>query len=129
MTGVQTCALPISIFIWLYVDAVRKICLEKRGDEPEDAEPAGWILRREKSGLGAFSLILGCIVAALGLFRAPVSDLVGEVFQIAVAHGSVHPAFWIYYSGAFATGFSFLSGWRHGAWLGTNSIGYSGFIG
>ena len=108
-----------TIFIWLYVDAVRKICLEKRGDEPEDAEPAGWILRREKSGLGAFSLILGCIVAALGLFRAPVSDLVGEVFQIAVAHGSVHPAFWIYYSGAFATGFSFLSGWRHGAWLGT----------
>ncbi len=37
-----------TIFIWLYVDAVRKICLEKRGDEPEDAEPAGWILRREK---------------------------------------------------------------------------------
>ncbi len=70
-----------TIFIWLYVDAVRKICLEKRGgDEPEDAEPAGWILRRE-SGLGAFSPHSGLHCRRpFGLFRAPVSDLVGEVF-------------------------------------------------
>ena len=109
-----------TIFIWLYVDAVRKICLKKAGDEPEDAEPAGWILRRE-SGLGRVQPHSGLHCRRpFGLFRAPslrpcgrsFPDPGGPAAACIPLSGSIIP-------GVLPPAFHSCAGWRPAPGLGT----------
>jgi len=81
-----------TVFVWLYVDAVRIVVLEKAPDG-STPRPRGMIV-----------LALGLLVALLGLFRVPLTDLVGASFGLSVEHASTHGAFWCFYLGALVTG-------------------------
>ncbi len=105
-------AAATTVFIWLYVDAVRRISLERpaHADADRQAEDAGrrCPLFSADSGLTPLLFLLGLIVALLGLFRGPLTDAVGGAFGITLQHSLVHPAFWWLYAGAFVTGAAFL---------------------
>ena len=48
--------------------------------------------------------VLGVLVALMGLARVPMLDVAAGWAGLQVAHAGVHPAFWIYFAGAFACG-------------------------
>ena len=49
-------------------------------------------------------MVLGVLVALMGLARVPMLDVAAGWAGLQVAHAGVHPAFWIYFAGAFACG-------------------------
>ncbi len=103
-------AAATTVFIWLYVDAVRRVSLEEAPESAEGADaaaPAPGGLSG-LSGLGLPLLGLGLLTAALGLLRAPLTDAVGGHFGLLVMHAPVHPAYWCFYVGAFVAGLAFL---------------------
>lgn len=93
-------AAATTVFIWLSVDTVRIMVLEK--DDQAQATPRhpGWSL----------VVGLGVLVAILGLFRGPVTDMLGAATGLEVVHASSHGAFWCYYLGALASGLLSLMG-------------------
>lgn len=97
-------AAATTIFIWLYVDAVRAICLE---DNESDAETAG-----KGVSAGAIALWLGILVAVLGIFRMPLTDMVAAPFGLVAPHSEVHISYWVLYAGAFAAGIASLLKFR-----------------
>lgn len=105
-------AAATTVFIWLYVDAVRRISLERPAHADADRETEGAGRRcplfSADSGLTPLLFLLGLLVALLGLFREPLTDAVGGAFGITLQHSLVHPAFWWLYAGAFVTGAAFL---------------------
>ncbi len=116
-------AAATTVFIWLYVDAVRRICLERPAHAGADREEEGSGRRcplfSADSGLTPLLFLLGLLVALLGLFRGPLTDAVGAAFGIALPHCLVHPAFWCLYAGAFVTGAAFLLRVRVAPYIGT----------
>lgn len=114
-------AAATTVFIWLYVDAVRRICLERPAHDGGDAEASGrrCPLFSADSGLTPLLFLLGLIVALLGLFRGPLTDAIGGAFGIAVPHSLVHPAFWWLYAGAFVTGAAFQLRVKAAPYIGT----------
>lgn len=116
-------AAATTVFIWLYVDAVRRISLERpaHADADREAEGSGrrCPLFSAESGLTPLLFLLGLLVALLGLFRGPLTDAVGGAFGIALPHCLVHPAFWCLYAGAFVTGAAFLLRVRVAPYIGT----------
>lgn len=93
-------ALTTTVFIWLYVTAVRVTVLEPA---PETTPGTG----APRAG-GLTTLLLACAVALLGLGRGPLTDLLASG-GFAAPHSAVHPAYWCYYLGAFLTGLAFLA--------------------
>lgn len=95
-------AFATTIFIWLYVEAVQRVCLEKPsarkrlGDGVEGDRP------------GALTVALAILTAALGVLRSPLTDLFALPFGVSVPHSPVNISFWILYIGAFVTGALFL---------------------
>lgn len=114
-------AAATTVFIWLYVDAVRRICLERPAHDGSGAEASGrrCPLFSAGSGLTPLLFLLGLLVALLGLFRGPLTDAVGGAFGITVPHSLVHPAFWWLYAGAFVTGAAFLLRVKAAPYIGT----------
>lgn len=111
-------AAATTVFIWLYVDAVRRICLEKPA-QPPTAAAAEHSSQASCSGLTPILGILGLAVAILGVFRGPITDAIGAGFGLILPHSAVHPAFWCLYAGAFATGAAFLMRVQAAQYLGT----------
>ena len=100
MAGLLVMALATTVFIWLYVDAVRQVALES---SPEDAKP--WVA----PGGNVFVVFgLAAVVALLGLLRGPITDVLGSAHGISLPHAAVHPAYWCFYAGAFLTALAFL---------------------
>ena len=97
-------AAATTVFIWLYVDAVRRVSLEA----PYDAEDEAPATRSAFGGLSLPLLGLGLLTAALGQLRGPLTDAVGGHFGLTVMHAPVHPAYWCFYAGAFIAGLAFL---------------------
>lgn len=102
-------AAATTAFIWLYVDCMRQICLS---DPKTPAAPV-------RKNPGTLIILLGALVALLGIFRNPLTDLAGYAFGIQMPHSPAHVCWWIYYIGAFATGGAFLFRFRYAAELGT----------
>lgn len=92
-----------TVFIWLYVDAMRRVCLE---EAPLSVEPAASGSAGAVGGLIMF--VPAAAVATAGLLRAPLTEWLGAHFGLAVAHAPVHPAYWCFYAGAFIAGLAFL---------------------
>ena len=51
---------------------------------------------------------LAAVVALLGVFRGPLTDMLAAAHGVSVPHAVAHPAYWCYYAGAFLTGIAFL---------------------
>lgn len=112
MTCMMIMAACTTAFIWLYVDCMRRICLEKL----PDGAPAPAAADKKPE---ARVIILGVIVALLGIFRNPVTDFIGLCVGIDIPHSTVQASYWIYYIGAFATGVLFLVKWRYSRYFAT----------
>lgn len=95
-----------TVFIWLYVDAVRRVCLEEAPTSAESADSGSAGASGVSGGLIMFALALA--VAALGLLRGPLTAWLGAHFGLAALHAPVHPAYWCFYGGAFIAGLAFL---------------------
>lgn len=106
-------AAATTVFIWLYVETVRQICLEKSAPDISGSH------EEKFSGMGAPTLVAAIIVACLGLFRAPFTDLTGLPFGLDLMHSPVQCSYWVYYIGAFITGLAFLLKLRWAPILGT----------
>ncbi|WP_165075707.1 MULTISPECIES: proton-conducting transporter membrane subunit [unclassified Desulfovibrio] len=109
-------AAATTIFIWLYVVAVRHICLERPAGGKEVAGEKAVLFG---TGLTPALFVLGLAVALLGVFRAPITDAIGGAFGLALPHSPVSPAFWCLYIGAFVTGAAFLMRVQVAPYIGT----------
>ena len=58
--------------------------------------------------------MLGVLVALMGLARGPMLDVAAGWAGLQVAHATVHPAFWIYFAGAFVCG---VAAWAKFRWM------------
>ena len=58
--------------------------------------------------------VLGVLVALMGLARGPMLDVAAGWAGLQVAHATVHPAFWIYFAGAFVCG---VAAWAKFRWM------------
>lgn len=106
-------ALATTVFIWLYVEAVQIVCLEK----PLASVQAKGESRPDRPG----PLVLGLAIltALLGIFRNPLTDLFALPFGLDVPHSPVNIAYWILYIGAFVTGILYLLRLRFAPFIGT----------
>lgn len=107
-------ALATLIFMWLYVDTMRRICLEP-GTPREQPKQFSPVIAKP----GMLALGLGVIVAALGLLRDPLANAVAGFYGDELIHAPVHFAFWVYFTGAFITGAAWLLRFRFASQLGT----------
>lgn len=112
LTGLLVMALATTVFIWLYVNTVRQVVLE---DAPEDSPTALGPMR------GTAGLMIGLAVAVgiMGVFRGPLTSLIGGQYGFVAPHSPVHPSYWCYYLGAFAVGGAFLLRMRIAPLVGT----------
>lgn len=107
-------AAATTVFIFLYVDTVRRICLQApSGDEAPELK------RPDISEHKTLVLGLGLLVAVLGLLRHPVAEGIGAIFGLGIPQASPHISYWIYYIGAFVTGAAFFWKAKFAPWLGT----------
>ena len=102
MAALMGMAIATTVLIWLHVEAVRIAVLDTTGEET----PASWAA---PSGNVFVMLGLAVVVALLGLFRGPITELFASSYNVAVPHSATHPAYWCYYAGAFLTGIAFLA--------------------
>lgn len=102
MAALLVMAAATTVFIWLYVDAVRQVVLEPAPEATPSAQSA------PSGGSGWLVLLLGLAVALLGVLRAPLTDLLGAHFGLMPEHAPAHPVYWCFYAGAFAAGLAFL---------------------
>lgn len=104
-------ALSTTVFVWLYVDAVRRIVLEGGSGEPAPwGAPGG--------GLSVLAASAAAVVL-MGLLRGPLTDFLGTGGGVSLPHAAVHPAYWCYYLGAFLTAGAFWIKSRHASLVGT----------
>ena len=102
MAALLCMALATTVLVWLHVEAVRIAVLDTTGEETS----ASWAA---PSGNVFVMLGLAVVVALLGLFRGPITELFASSYNVAVPHSATHPAYWCYYAGAFLTGIAFLA--------------------
>lgn len=101
MAALLCMALATTVLIWLHVEAVRIAVLDTTGEE----STASWAA---PSGNVFIMLGLAAVVALLGIFRGPITELFASSYNVALPHSASHPAYWCYYAGAFMTGLAFL---------------------
>ena len=106
--GPVIAALCCTCFLWLHVEALRNVCLEK-GDE----------LPRETCAISHLAIVLAAIVIFLGMGRGFVTGTLATLAGASVAHPGVHPAAAVLYFGAFVTAFL---GYRVHKWRDASSI-------
>jgi len=101
MAGLLCMAAATTIMVWLQVEAVSTVVLETPHEDEQDswAAPAGNVF---------IMLGLAAVVALLGVFRGPLTDMLAAAHGVSVPHAVAHPAYWCYYAGAFLTGIAFL---------------------
>lgn len=106
-------AFATTVFIWLYVETVQIVCLEKAPNSKK--------LPTDATGDQTGPLVAGLatLVALLGIFRSPLTDLFALPFGLEVPHSPVNIAFWILYVGAFVTGGAALMRLRFTPFIGT----------
>ncbi|MDR2745027.1 MAG: oxidoreductase [Desulfovibrio sp.] len=97
-------AAATTVFVWLHVDAARRVMLTPRD---------GTFTGGSSSG-AALMLVLGLLVAMMGLGRDALTGMVCRSFAVQVSHGGTHSAYWFLYAGALVAGVF--------AWLGRNRI-------
>ena len=90
-------AVTATVLIALHVDALRQCFLQPCSTACDGA--ASGSCRSD-----ALTLVLGVLVALMGLARGPMLDVAAGWAGLQVAHATVHPAFWIYFAGAFVCG-------------------------
>ena len=90
-------AVTATVLIALHVDALRQCFLQPCSTACDGA--ASGSCRSD-----ALTLVLGVLVALMGLARGPMLDVAASWAGLQVAHATVHPAFWIYFAGAFVCG-------------------------
>ena len=100
-------AVTATVLIALHVDALRQCFLQPcstacDGDAPSSCRS------------DALTLVLGVLVALMGLARGPMLDVAAGWAGLQVAHATVHPAFWIYFAGAFVCG---VAAWAKFRWM------------
>lgn len=100
--------------VWLHVDTVRRVCLQKASDaeEPE----TGILPAANDRSLLVF--VFGAAVALMGLFRGSMTDAISGCFGITLEHAGTHAAALLYYVGAFVTAAAFLARLRYASWIG-----------
>ncbi|MBQ7618074.1 MAG: oxidoreductase, partial [Desulfovibrio sp.] len=98
-------AAATTAFIWLHVDAICKVWLE----EGKDKEQGSYAKDHNFLALG-----LAAIVALLGIFRVGFAQFCGGMVEAP----ATHPAYLIFYIGAFVTGIAYFIGLRYSAFLG-----------
>ena len=101
ITALLIMAAATTVFIWLYVDAVRLLVLETPLAEATQKN-------RCSTCNGRLLVLAATAVALLGLLRTPLTDLIAGLCGTNINHVGVHPAFWCYYLGALITGLLFL---------------------
>ena len=111
-------AMTTTAFIWLYVNAVRVICLERPAEDEKEKENL-----REKPG--ALVIALGALVALMGIFRNQLGDFFALPLGFQLAHNSVHCSWWILYIGAFVTGLAWWKNFRYAAQLGVGAFAFA----
>ncbi|MBQ7607043.1 MAG: oxidoreductase, partial [Desulfovibrionaceae bacterium] len=94
-------AAATTVFIWLHVDTVCKIWLEK--GKKDDLAPVPATLAGNIA-----PIILAVILACLGIFRNSLASGLGSLSGFMPEHACTNPAFLIFYIGAFVTGAAFL---------------------
>ncbi|MDE7064229.1 MAG: oxidoreductase, partial [Desulfovibrionaceae bacterium] len=94
LAGLLLAAACATVFIWLSVEAVRSVCLEKADVLPAESAP-----------VPASAVACGAAVAVLGLWRTPLTGmLAGALGPDSLSHAVyMHPAFAVLYGGAFVT--------------------------
>ncbi|MDR1658813.1 MAG: oxidoreductase, partial [Desulfovibrio sp.] len=87
-------AAATTVFVWLYVDAARRVMLTPRDGASTGGSSSG----------AALMLVLGLLVAVLGLGRDALTGIVCRGFAVQLSHGGVHSAYWFLYAGALVAG-------------------------
>ena len=100
-------AVTATVLIALHVDALRQCFLQPCSTACDGA--ASGSCRSD-----ALTLVLGVLVALMGLARGPMLDVAAGWAGLQVAHATVHPAFWIYFAGAFVCG---VAAWAKFRWM------------
>ncbi len=115
-----------TVFIWLYVDCVRRICLENASGIEDGQSPECDSRNAERhcplfgpcAKLSPLLLALAFLVALLGVLRTPITDALGAIFGFSLTHSAVAGTYWWLYLGAFVTGFAYLFRLRFAPQLG-----------
>lgn len=116
IAGPVLAALCSTAFVWLSVEAVSRVCLF-------DADA----LKAECGEAKNCLLILGAIVALLGILRTPLTTLFAAMAGVgdSISHaGMAHPAFYVLYLGAFAVAFL---GWKKPQFRDKAAVAVTGF--
>lgn len=100
-----------TVFIWLYVDAVRRIalapateaCATELTQNPANSADTADDIRAKGRPLLYAAGFWAVITAVAGLARDPLTSLLGASYGFAPSHAAAHPAFWCLYAGAFVT--------------------------
>lgn len=100
LSSVMFICIAGTVFIWLYVAAMARICLHKL---PEGVPYPD----RNHDGAGLKLMALAGVVVLLGVFRNPVTDIVAGACGVDLAHSPVHWSWYVYYIGAFVTAAAF----------------------
>ncbi|MDR1857397.1 MAG: oxidoreductase [Desulfovibrio sp.] len=99
ITVLMILACTLTIFIWLSVDLVRHMVLEK----PADAD-AGQAAPR----CTTLMWVLAAATALMGLARTPIADIAGRPYGVVLEHATTNPAFAVLYLGALVVGIACL---------------------
>ncbi|MCL1985475.1 MAG: oxidoreductase, partial [Betaproteobacteria bacterium] len=92
-----------TVFIWLSVEAVQRVCLEHpplhHPELPGVSRAIASVARAPAS-----VMLPALAVAALGLWRSPLTEALGNLFGLKQLHGEFwHPVALVLYAGAFVT--------------------------
>ncbi len=99
IAGTLVMAAVSTVFVWLSVDAVSKVCLQGADDVEKDG-----------SDIPVLLIGIGVLVAVLGLVRGGMASGFAALFGAQLAHASyLHPAYALLYAGAFITA---IVGWK-----------------
>lgn len=105
LVGLLLAAACATVFIWLTVEAVRGVCLEKA-----DALPT------ESLAVPGTVVAWGAAVAVLGLWRTPLTGMLAQALGLgdSLSHAAyMHPSFAVLYAGAFVAA---ALGWKLPRW-------------
>ncbi|MBQ7456137.1 MAG: oxidoreductase [Desulfovibrio sp.] len=104
-------AAATTVFIWLHVDTVCKVWLEKGNADHAQEAPA-------QLASNALPIVLAILVAVFGLFRNPITTGIGSWANFMPEHAAVNPACAIFFVGAFVVGACFLARLQAASYLG-----------
>ena len=104
-------AAATTVFIWLHVDTVCKVWLEKGREENAQAES----FAQDHNFL---ALGLGVLIALFGILRVSMASGLASEIGFFTEQSATHIAYGIFYLGAFITGVAFLARFHYADYLG-----------